>query len=271
MQKWLADLLNSTAPTAGIDPARAYENRAKPAKLSGAKFEIKNAADDAADIYLYGDIGWYDITAQMVAQALADVTAKTLNVRINSSGGSVFEGVAIYNVLRKYAKDNGAKVVTYNDALAASIASVIFMAGDERIIAKNAMTMIHRASGGCYGDADDMKATAQVLESIENDMIVLTYVAKTGQKAADLIDMMKQSTWMNAQTCVDKGFATALAEDGDAQALLRDGMFDNVPDELKNRVQGNVADATALAEADALAATASARIRTRTLALGCDV
>jgi ATP-dependent protease ClpP protease subunit len=208
-----------------------FENKAAQ-KLAGARFEVKNAADDIAELYIYGDIGWYDITANMVADALNQISVKNLVVRLNSSGGDVFDGIAIFNLLRNYAKKNGAKIEVHIDALAASIASVIAMAGDEIVIAKNAMMMIHRASGGCYGDAGDMAAMAQILESIENDMIVPTYASRTKQKVDDLIDMLKQSTWMNAAICIEKGFADRLEDDNGVAALLRPGLFNNVPAEI---------------------------------------
>ena len=238
MTRKLAEYLENLSPAARAAATShslvSFENRAQPAKLAGARFEVKNAADDVAELYLYGDIAWYDITAQLVADTLNGLSAKTLQVHVNSGGGDVFDGVAIFNLLRNYAKKNGASIEIYVDALAASIASVIAMAGDKVLIAKNAMMMIHRASGGCWGTADDMTSTAQILVSIENDMIIPSYVSRTKMKAADLMTMMQQSTWMNAATCVEKGFADALQEENGVAALLRPGIYDNVPGPLRN-------------------------------------
>lgn len=229
----LMNLLGGASLLAQVDTAVVrFENKGGAQKLAGARFELKNAADDTAELYIYGDIGWYDITANMVADAVNQVSAKTLVVRLNSSGGSVFEGVAIYNVLRNYAKKNGARIEMHVDALAASIASVIAMAGDEIIIAKNAMMMIHEASGGCFGTKRDMAAMNEVLTSIENDMIIPTYAARTKQPVADLVNMIEQSTWMNSATCIEKGFADRLEDDNGVAALLRPGIFDNVPTEI---------------------------------------
>ena len=206
-----------------------FQSRTPAQRLSGARFEVKNLASDWAEIYLYGDIAWYDITAAMVAEALNNLSASTLSVRLNSMGGDVFDGVAIYNLLRNYANNHSATISMNVDALAASIASVIAMAGDEIVIAKNAQIMIHRAWAGCIGDAEDMQAMADVLESIENDMIIPTYQDRTGISSSDLAAMMKAETWMNAQTAVDKGFADRIAADNGAKALLRPGNYNKAP------------------------------------------
>jgi ATP-dependent protease ClpP protease subunit len=268
------DVFSGALIDAVMSSRRQFENRTPVAKLSGARFEITNAAaNDTAELYIYGDIAFYDITAAMVAQGLADLTAKTLVVHLNSMGGEVFDGVAIYNLLRAYAKRNGAKIEVHIDALAASIASVIAEAGDEVIIARNAMMMIHRASGGCWGDADDMAAMGNVLVAIESDMIVPTYAAHTGIAAADLMTMMKASTWMNAQTCVDKGFADRLEDETGVAALLRKGIYENAPADLfQEAVHPSLDDPeSSAAKIAAENATFTAKIRTRLAALSCEV
>lgn len=208
-------------------PGGSLENRAPVARLAGARFELKNAAD-AADLYIYGDIAWYDITAAMVAQQLSQVTAPVIRVHINSCGGDIFDGVAIYNLLAQ----NPARIEVTIDGLAASIASVIAMAGDEIAIAKNAMMMIHRAWGFAMGDADDMRAMATLLEGTENDMIIPCYADRTGMASADLAALMAAETWMNAQACVDRKFADRILDGAGPQALLRPGLYAHAPAEL---------------------------------------
>jgi len=226
MKRTIAMLLNSAIQGS----SERFQNRAHPQRLPGARFEIKNAADaDTSELYIYGDVGWYDITASMVAETLNAITAKTLVVHVNSMGGEVFEGVAIHNLLRDYAKKNGARIVVRVDALAASIASVISMAGDDIVMAKNALMMIHRASGGCWGDAEDMLAMAQVLETLEASMIVPSYRSHSKLSVDELLELMKAETWMNADDAVKYGFATQIGDDTGTEALLRPGMFAKAP------------------------------------------
>lgn len=211
-------------------PGIKLQNRAhQPERLAGARFEVKNEAADEATMYIYGDIAWYDITAQDVAQALAGVTAKTINVRINSGGGDVFDGIAIYNLLAQ----SSATINVFIDGLAASIASVIAMAGDKITIAKNASMMIHNAWGVTIGDKNDMRAMADVLD-MADEQIAQMYVDRSGGKssASDIATMMNGETWMNAQACIDKGFADAIADPTGAKALIRSGLYANAPKEL---------------------------------------
>lgn len=214
----------------------AFANRVPVARLAGSRCEVKNAGgDNTVELYIYGEIAWYEITAQMVAEALSQVPqgTQTIVVHLNSPGGDVFDGVAIYNLLRNRPEN----VIVKIDALAASIASVIAMAGDEIVIAKNAMMMIHRASGFAIGTADDMRALADILESIETDMIVPTYVDQTGLPAVELMDMMKSDTWMKAAVCVEKGFADRIGDDTGAKAMVRHGMFANMPKEIASAAE----------------------------------
>lgn len=121
------------------------------------KYRFKNEAE-AVNIQIYDEISsddwWGDVvTAKAINDEIAQANGKPLNIHINSYGGEVFEGFAIYNNLKNYA---GKKVV-YVDGIAASIASVIAMAGDEIYMNKASMLMIHNASGIAYGNAEEMK------------------------------------------------------------------------------------------------------------------
>jgi len=173
-----------------------------------------------------------------VQQALQGISADRLCVHLNSGGGEVWHGIAIYNVLRDWADQNNAKIEMRIDAIAASIASVIAMAGDDIVIAKNAVMMIHRASGGCWGTADDMRKTAEILDVIETSQIIPSYQQHVSLSADALIEMMKAETWMNAEEAVSQGFATSVADDeeeGDEEpeALLRPGLYAKAPKALR--------------------------------------
>lgn len=171
--------------------------------------DIKNATPDQADILIYGEIGggWFSDPDQSVTAKgfAADLKAlgkvKNLNIYINSPGGAVFEGQAIYSQLKRHAAHKTVQI----DGLAASIASVIAMAGDTVIMPDNALMMIHRASGLCMGDAEDLRKTADALEKAEAG-IVAAYALKTGKPTDELLALMAEETWMTAADALALGF-----------------------------------------------------------------
>lgn len=174
--------------------------------LAAPRFEAK-AKGDVAELYIYDAIGGgmfsEGVTPAAVQKALAEVKgAKELRVYINSPGGDVFDGVNIYNQVRRF---NGTKNV-FVDGIAASAASMIAMAGDTITIAHNAQIMIHRAWGAAVGTADDMRATADLLDKISEDAVLASY-ARTGQSVEQLRAWMTEEKWMNAAEAVELGFA----------------------------------------------------------------
>jgi ATP-dependent protease ClpP protease subunit len=187
-------------------------------------FEIQNVSETSADVYIYDYIGSYGVTASAFTALLQSLKVGTVNVRINSGGGSVFDGNAIYNALQNHP----ARVVVHVDGLAASMASVIAMAGDEIVMAKNAMMMIHRASSDAYGNAEELRATAVILEKLD-DTIADAYVARTGGKLAAIKAAMKAETWMTADECLAAGFCDSVAESKTASASVDLTRFKNAP------------------------------------------
>lgn len=175
-------------------------------------YEIKAQTKDA-EIWLYDEIGgggWFNegISAKKFADDLnAMGKLNTITVRINSPGGDVFDGIAIYNIL----KQNSARVIVNIDGLAASIASVIAMAGDEIHMADNALMMIHEAWTMGMGNAGDFREIADRLDKV-NGSILGTYQKKTGKDQQELADMMAAETWMNAQEALDMGFVDNVGE-----------------------------------------------------------
>lgn len=171
-------------------------------------YQIQNKANNAAEILIYDEIGYWDINAKDLARDLKDIgNVSNIDVRINSPGGSVFDGTAIYNLL----KNHNAEVTVYIDGLAASIASVIAMAGDKIVMAENALMMIHNPWSGVWGEADDMRKEAEVLDKIK-DSIIATYVSRTGKTADELSAMMDEETWLDATEAVELGFADETTE-----------------------------------------------------------
>lgn len=194
-------------------------------------FDIQNVSETSADVYIYDYIGSYGVTASAFCALLQSLKVSTINVRINSGGGSVFDGSAIYNALMNHA----AKVTIHVDGLAASMASVIAMAGDEIVMAKNAMMMIHRASSDVWGNAAVMRAEAVLLEKVD-ETILAAYVARTGGKPAAIKSAMEAETWMTADECLALGFCTSVAEAKTATASVDLSKFKNVPAALTANV-----------------------------------
>lgn len=186
------------------------------------------------ELYLYNEIdSYYGTSAQIVAEALKEIgSVDELDVFLNSPGGSVFEGIAIYNQLKRFK----AKKTFYVDALAASIASVILMAGDVIVIAENAQVMIHDPWGVSFGTAEDMRKYADLLDQ-SKETIVSTYTSRTKQSRANIVSWMSAETWMTAKEAVKNGFADKIASfdspeasaSADTQILAR---YRNTPPEL---------------------------------------
>lgn len=165
------------------------------------------ASDGQAEIYIYDDIGpsWLGLIGadRFQADLKALGAVNEITVRINSVGGDVFEGTAIYNLLNKHA----ANVTVDIDGVALSIASVIAMAGDTIRIAENGMLMIHNPWTIAVGESDDMLKAAELLDTVKTS-IVGTYASRTGLEDEELSSLMDEETWFVGQAAVDKGFAT---------------------------------------------------------------
>ena len=205
-------------------------------------YSIKAKANDTAEISIYDEIGFCGVSAASFAQDLKSCgnNLKQINLHIHSPGGDVFDGIAIYNLL----KNHPANVTVYIDGLAASMASVIAMAGNEVIMPENAMMMIHKPWGIQGGDAEDMRKYADLLDKVENTLIP-AYATKTGKTPEELAEMLSAETWLNGKECVEQGFADKLAEPLVAMASIKSRKledFEKMPNEIKNMLfkpQGN--------------------------------
>jgi ATP-dependent Clp endopeptidase proteolytic subunit ClpP len=186
-----------------------FHNRTTAAKPEKApKIEAKNLADDTAEILIYNEIGYWGITAEDFKTTLAGITASTINVRINSPGGDVFDGLAIYNSL----KAHPATINTFVDGWAASAASFIMLAGDTVSMAENSMAMIHKAWGVGIGNADDMLALNGVLNKIDGQIAGM-YAAKTGKTPDECLAAMAAETWFTASEAKDFGLIDSVIPD----------------------------------------------------------
>lgn len=168
-----------------------------------------------ATMYLYDAVSWWSGNdARSFQQKLANLDADEIDFHINSPGGSVFEGVTIFNLLA----DHPADVTVHIDGLAASIASVIALAGDTINIAENGMVMIHNPSVIAWGDSAVMRKQAEVLDQIK-EAILNTYESRTEMDRAALASAMDAETWYSADEAVANGFATAKVTAAKATAL----------------------------------------------------
>ena len=144
-------------------------------RIKPARMLITNKAGPKATIRLYTEIGFFGVTADEFAEGLEEITADEIEVQINSMGGDVFDGIAIFNALRSHP----AKITTRVDGMAASIASVVVQAGDERVMLTGSQMMIHPAFGFAMGDATDMRKLADILDR-QTDIIAGIYTERAG-------------------------------------------------------------------------------------------
>lgn len=182
------------------------------AQRTPAVYRVNRKANDTAEILLYGPIGpsfWGDSVtgAQFVKDLRALGEVKAIDLRINSEGGSVFDAAAIYNAL----KENSAEVRAHVDGMALSAASVVLQAGDRRIMAENAMVMIHDPWSMVVGDASQMRKEADLLDSIKQT-IVKVYTDRSGHDETAIERMMTDETWMSAEEALSLGFVDEISE-----------------------------------------------------------
>lgn len=170
-------------------------------------FQIRNKSATNAEIILYGAIGesFFDdaVSAKNFSNELASLpkTVNQIDVRVNSPGGDVFDGVTIYNRL----KQHSAKVTVHIDGLAASIASIIALAGDEIIMGEGALYMIHLPWTFSMGDRNDLENTINRLLDVEEQLLSI-YSRKTGLDRLEVKKMLEDETWLDADEALEMGF-----------------------------------------------------------------
>jgi ATP-dependent Clp endopeptidase proteolytic subunit ClpP len=170
-------------------------------------YALEKSDNGEATIHLYDEVGAFGSGSKEFLADLARLDGQHIHLRINSPGGSVVEGTAIYNALRRH---KGGLTV-HIDALAASMASVIAMAGAPVYIADNALLMIHNPWTVSAGDSDQLRREADLLDKLK-DSLRNAYVRKTGMEADRIAEMMDQETWLDAVEAVALGFADAIEE-----------------------------------------------------------
>ena len=194
-------------------------------------YKITNNASEISDVYLFNDIGTFGITAQSFIDEIKEYENQELNIHINSLGGEVFEGMAIYSIIQR----RKAKTTVYIEGIAASIASVIALAADEVIMSDNSLLMIHNAWGGTQGDAKDMRKQADVLDKITNE-IAEVYVKKTRLPYNEIIEMMSEETWLTAEEAVALGFVDSISEPIKVAAKYDVSRFKNITNKKMEKI-----------------------------------
>lgn len=216
-------------------PKNRARHRPKASAKSNSWFRMQASNNSEADIFIYDEIGYWGVTAKQFVndlRALGDVTH--INLYINSPGGDVFDGIAIYNAL----KHHGAAITVHIDGLAASMASVIAMVGNPVIMPENTMMMIHKPWGFAGGDASDMRDYADLLDKVES-VLIPAYAQKTGKSTEEIAAMLEDETWMNGSECLELGFADQVTPSLQAMACIhskRIEEFEKMPKSIRNMI-----------------------------------
>lgn len=184
-------------------------------------YRLRNITNEAGstvtELFLYDVIGgWFGIEASDVVRELMAITTDQINVRINSPGGDVFDGIAIMNSLISHP----ATVNVTVDSLCASIATAIAMSGETITMMPGSQMMIHNASGLCWGEAKDMRKLADVLD-FQTRNIASLYARRAGGEVDSWLSAMDAETWLSDEEAVSQGLAdqVAVIKQGDAQAV----------------------------------------------------
>lgn len=221
LQAHLDDAKGASDHTGGLPRANVrarardqLEAHGRTGKPGQTWYRIENLMQSpgTACVYLYGEIGMWGIEAADFISELSQVTATSIDLHINSMGGEVFEGIAILNALRAHR----ATITTYVDGLAASIASVIAMAGSKVVMGRNTTMMVHEASAIAIGTAADLHAMGNVLDQ-QSGNIAAVYAEKAGGTVDEWRDVMRAETWYTAEEAVAAGLADEVDTTGVAE------------------------------------------------------
>lgn len=204
-------------------------------------FQIQKKTESKGEIYIYGDIvsnKWddTDVTAidfKKELDALGDV--KELDIHINSSGGNVFEGHAIYNMIKMHK----AKVNVYIDALAASIASVIAMSGDTIFMHKNSLLMIHNSWIMTIGNASQLRETADLLDKTDKSSNTAYLDKAQNMSEEELKQLLDDETWLTADEALEKGFIDEILGVNEIAASISTDqykLFKHVPESVEKDI-----------------------------------
>lgn len=173
-------------------------------------FKVTNKGKGRAEILLYTEIGgWFGLSSyEFIQEINALGSVSHVDLRVSSEGGSVIDAIDMYNAIRRHS----AKWEAHIDGMAASAASWLVLATSRVHMAENAQYMIHRATTPAYGNADELRKMADLIEDIEQTAMVSAYKAKTGLDDKTIMDMLNAETWMNADKAKEHGFVDEITE-----------------------------------------------------------
>ena len=207
--------------------------------MKNKQFFAIQQLDRGADIYIFGDIVSYpwtehgEASGMSIVNQIKNLDVDEIRVHVDSYGGSVSEGWAIYNALRQHP----AKVVSYGDGFVASAALYPFLAGDERIASNLSAYFLHQVIVSVDGNADDLRAAADEAEMM-TEIGINAFVDRTGMTADEVRALMKVDTWLTPAQALDYGIATSITQDAalpvaqDAKKAIMQRVL-NPPDETK--------------------------------------
>ena len=193
-------------------------------------FEMKAAAsgEKHTEVMIFDEIGLWGITAKDFATALKEIPEDhAITVRINSPGGSVFDGYAIFNAL----KARSAQITTKIEGLAASMASVIALAGSKVTAAANSIVMIHNPWSGVAGDSDDLRKMADLLDKLTGQLVGI-YAAKTGLPEGEVRAAMDAETWFTGSEAKEWGLVDEVTDEIQVAASFDTSRFRNAPNDM---------------------------------------
>lgn len=197
-------------------------------------YSITNKADNILDISIHDEIGMWGISAaEFMAELREKPAATAINLSIHSPGGSVLDGLAIYNSL----KSHPAKVYGHVEGIAASAASFILMASDVITMPEDAFIMIHNAHGGAMGDANDLREMADIIDQLQNTILNI-YEKRSGHDRESLAEMMHAETWLTASQAMEIGFVDTVTDAMEVAAKINifAKHFKSMPVESNNSV-----------------------------------
>jgi len=199
-------------------------------------YNINSKASKVVDVYIFDEIGMGGVNAQGFIEEIKSFKDSPMNLHINCVGGDVFDGMAIFNIIKK----RTAKTTVYIEGIAASMGSVIALAADSVVMAENSLFMIHNAWGGAMGEAKEMKKTAKLLDKISGEIADI-YVKKTKLPYDKVKEMMDEETWLNADEAYELGFIDSISDAIKVAAKYDVSKFKNITNkEIKNKLSINI-------------------------------
>lgn len=176
------------------------------------RYYAMEQADRQADVFIFGDItSWpwieSDVSSYLLSKKISELDVDTINIHINSYGGEVAEGWAIYNAL----KNHKAKIHTFTEGFACSISAVIFMAGDVRTMRNVSTLMIHNPWTSACGNAEELRKRAADLDKMA-ELSAKAFMERVTISSEELADLLAAETWITPEEALQKGFATEIAE-----------------------------------------------------------